>query len=255
LTQEEANVLMMRVALILLAEARRRGDFGDAEGLAARASELTAELSGGASSPNPDRPLLQADLDQPDRVDLSIATGDSSASFQSLGFDGILYEAGTSVGVRAVPIDEDALSEEQKAAMERRRAEWQERMERTRQFTASDYRRTIVAPPQPGADLVILAAVLFADGFYVEHTEDQDPPSPEERDEEATMDAFLALRDGSAMQVEDDLGTEYFPSGAGGSGGVRVIRSSTGFAPAPPAAARVLRITTDSGTVELDLQQ
>lgn len=72
------------------------------------------------------------------------------------------------------------------------------------------------------------------------------------------MDAaqfFASLRDDKPeVEIADDIGTEYFESGGGGyGGGVRVSHSSQGFAPAPPPEARLLRITVNGESVELDL--
>jgi hypothetical protein len=71
------------------------------------------------------------------------------------------------------------------------------------------------------------------------------------------MDArqFFALGRGEepVITVTDDVGTEYFESGSGRSGGVQVSHASLGFAPAPPHTTRVLRIGTDGTSVELPL--
>jgi hypothetical protein len=65
----------------------------------------------------------------------------------------------------------------------------------------------------------------------------------------------LHLEDKPEISVTDDVGTEYFESGGGWGGGVRVSHSSFGFAPAPPPDARLLRITVSGETVELDLER
>jgi hypothetical protein len=250
--QSMAEILQARVALVLLAEARRRGGFGEAEALAARAVELSVEMGGDALSPGPDPPTVTAHLDRPDRIGLSTATDRHASVFASLGFDGILYEEGGSVGVSVEDrIEPEELDEEQREALARLQEEWKKRRERSLRFTASRFVRAIAAPPQPGAAVQVLAVQLFEDGFYVDSTFDK-----EERDRRDRGSAISGLlrESGSDVRVEDDLGTEYVASGSGSAGGVRVCRATRGFAPAPPAAARVLRITTDSGTVELDLQ-
>jgi hypothetical protein len=98
----------------------------------------------------------------------------------------------------------------------------------------------------------ILAIELFEDGFYVEFTYDTEPLTFDL--DEMTAEQFLAREKNPEITVEDGLGTEYFESGGGCGGGVRVSHSSRGFAPAPPPNARVLRITAGGAPVELDLQ-
>jgi hypothetical protein len=58
--QEAAGILLLRVGLALLGEARLRGDFGEAAALAERAATLAAELNGGPPSPER-RPRAPAD--------------------------------------------------------------------------------------------------------------------------------------------------------------------------------------------------
>jgi hypothetical protein len=247
--QEEVSILKLRVGLVLLAEARRRGDFGSEEELAGRAAELADEMSGGAPSPRPGRPLVEADLYGPDRIGLSGHFSQSGSSVATLGLDGILYEEATVVGFGLVNAEPMELDEEEQAGLERR-AEWRAQLERRQQFTATRFLRAVAAAAQPGAATRILAVMLFTDGFYVEHTWDEEPGDLEEIDSAAD---FFAARNPHQIRVEDDLGTEYL-EGDGSWGGVRVSRGSSAFSPAPPTEARLLRITTDNGTVELDLQ-
>jgi hypothetical protein len=250
--QEEAGILMLKVALVLLAEARRRGDFGTEEELATRSAELTDELSGGMPSPDPRRPLIEAELLRADRIHLSAATREGSATVAGLGIDGILFDQGGFSSLTAVAIDRGQLSEEERADLDRRQAEWQKERERLSQFTASRFVRAIAAPPQPGAAMRVLALMLYEDGFYVEQTNEKEPPSLEDLE---SAESYFARDEKPEFQVEDDLGTEYFASGGGGwGGGIRVSRGSLGFAPAPPPSARLLRITSESGTVEFDLE-
>ncbi len=250
-TQEAASVLLLKVALRLLGEARLRGSFGEDAELAERAATLADELTGGAPSPDPRRPSVDAGLIRPDRISLAAPFDERSATTWSLMLDGTLYD-GASVGsMRAIKVDPQELSDEQRADLERRQAEWRVRRERLEQFTATRFLRAVAAPPQPGAEVRVLAVMLYADGFYVESTYDVEP-----RPFDPEMDAaawFLAREKDPEVKVEDDLGTEYFESGGGGSGGVRVSHSSRGFAPAPPADARLLRISAGDATVELDL--
>jgi hypothetical protein len=259
--QEAKSILLLRVALRLLGEARLRGDFGDADELAERAVAIADELTGGAPSPQPNRAVVDARLTRPDRIALSAPFDESSAVTEALILDGTLYGGGVVTGFGRVPPQrpEHELSDEERAERARRKAKWEARMERSRQFTASAFVRAMVPPPQPGATTRFLAVLLYENGFYVESTHDKDEPEPRLPDDLTGMTAeqIFALRraDGGApITVADDLGTEYFPSNGGSSGGVRVSHGSQGFAPAPPPAARVLRLTAGAETVELDLR-
>jgi hypothetical protein len=250
--QSEADLMMLRVGLALIGEARRGGDFGtDETALAARVAELAEEL-GAAPSPDPERPAIEVELLRPDRIGLSARFDARSSQHAGLTIDGILFDQGTVGRVTAVPIDREKLSEDEREDLDRRRAEWDQRMARLTQFTAARFRRAVAAPPRPGAADRILAVLLFDDGFFVDHTFDKDPV---EFDPDMSVQQFMAMDREPRLEVDDDLGTEYFESGGGSSGGVRVSHAARGFAPAPPAGASVLRITTDSGTVELDLSR
>ncbi len=259
LEQETASILLLRVALRLLGEARLRGDFGDQEELAERAVALADELTGSAPSPDPRRAAVGVGLIRADRISLSAPLDQSRAVVESLMLDGTLYDGMGVAGYGVVEAEPRELSEEEKAERERRRAEWQARTERRQQFTAARFLRAITPWPQPDSTMPILAVLLFEDGFYVETTYDKDGPAPldEEDLENMTAERFFAMRrDGKPeITITDDLGTEYFESGGGGwGGGVRVSHSSQGFAPAPPPSARVLRLATGTGTVEVDLR-
>lgn len=249
--QEVAGILKLRVALVLLAEARRRGDFGSEEELAARAAEVADELSGGMPSPDPRRPLIKAELLRPDRIGLSVAFEEDHTTYASLTIDGILFDQATTVAVRAVPIDRTKLNEEELADLDRRIAERKEQTKRLRQFTATRFLRAVAAPPQPGATTRVLAVMLFADGLQVDHAADAEPPPDLDAFESA--EDYFARDEKPLIRVEDDLGTEYFESGGSSWGGFPISRGQAGFAPAPPADARVLRVTTAGGTVELKL--
>ncbi len=251
--QEAASILLLRVALRLLGDARLRGDFGSDEELAERAVAIVDEINGGTPSPDPRRPVVEASLIRPDRISLSAPFDSSSSTAWSLMLDGTLYDGMTVTGFGSVKAEEpEKLSEEEKAERERLRAEWQVRMERSRQFTATRFVRALTPPSRPGSSRPILAVLLYEDGFYVESTYDKGAPTLD-----AEMDArqFFAINRGEepAITVTDDVGTEYFESGGGGAGGVQVSHASLGFAPAPPATARVLRVSTDDTTVELPL--
>ncbi|HWI94528.1 MAG TPA: hypothetical protein VNS60_00515 [Solirubrobacterales bacterium] len=249
--QEAASILLLRVALALLGEARLRGDFGEEAVLAARAAALTAEFNGSAPSPDPEPSPVTTSLLRPDRISLSAPFSESSSVVESLRLDGILFDGGTVSGVTSEEIEPRELSPEEQADLERRQAEWRAEQKRRQRFTATRFVRSVVAPPQPGSTVPILAVELFEDGFYVEYTYDTEPPT---FDPEMTAQQFLALEKDPEVKVKDDLGTEYFESGGGGGGGVRVSHSSRGFAPAPPPDAHVLRITAGGATVELALR-
>jgi hypothetical protein len=252
--QEAAGILLLRVALRLLGEARLRGDFGDEAELAERAAALADELTGGAPSPDPRRRPVEVGLLRPDRISLAAPFAEGSASTWSLMLDGILFDGGTVGSTRAVKIDPQELSAEERADLERRQAEWRARRERLEQFTATRFVRAVAAPPRPGAAARVLAIMLYEDGFYVDHTYDKEPATFEP---DLDAEQFFASRreEKPEIAVEDDLGTEYFESGGGGwGGGMRVLFSNLGFAPAPPADARALRVTVDGATVELDLR-
>jgi hypothetical protein len=252
--QEAASILLLRVALRLLGEARLRGDFGSDEALAERAVAIAEEISGGAPSPDPRRAVIEASLIRPDRISLSAPFDGSSSTAWSLMLDGTLYGGATVTGYGFVKAEEpEELSEEEEAERERLRAEWRARAERSRQFTAAHFVRALTPPSRPGSPRPILAVLLYEDGFYVESTYDNDAPT---FDPEMDARQFFAMHRGEEplITVTDDLGTGYFTSGGGGSRGVQVSHASLGFAPAPPPTARVLRITTDGTSVELPLR-
>jgi hypothetical protein len=250
--QEAASILLLRVALRLLGEAHLRGDFGTEEVLGKRAVAIADELTGGEASPDPRRAVIEVGLIRPDRISLSASFEKSRAVSERLMIDGTLYGGGTVTGYGPVRSEPHELSEEEQAERERRHAELRARMERSRQFTATRFVRALTPPPQPGAARPILAVLLYEDGFWVESTYDKDL-----RTFDPTIDAeqFFATHRGEepVVTITDDVGTEYFQSGGGTGGGVRVHHSSQGFAPAPPASARVMRITMDEDIVELGL--
>ncbi len=226
--------------------------FGAEEALAERAVAIADELTGGEPSPDPRRAVVEVGLIRPDRISLSAPFEESSSVVENLMIDGTLYGGGGVTGYGPVPSEPRELSEEEQAERARRQAEWRVRMERSRQFTAGRFVRALTPPRQPGVASPILAVLVYEDGFWVESTHDKDPLA---LDPALDAERFFATRRGEepAITVTDDVGTEYFPSGGGTGGGVRVSHSSRGFAPAPPASARVLRITTDEETAEVNL--
>jgi hypothetical protein len=194
------------------------------------------------------------DLLRPDRISLAAPFEPDHATTWSLMLDGTLYDGATTASMRAVKIDRATLSDEERADLERRQKEWEARAERERRFTATRFVRAVAAPPQPTATHPVLAVLIYEDGFYVEYTYDKEAPPTFDLEMDAAE--FFAARneDKPEIAVADDIGTEYFESGGGGwGGGVRVSHSSQGFAPAPPPEARLVRITVNDETVELNL--
>jgi hypothetical protein len=250
--QEAASILLLRVALRLLGEARLRGDFGAEETLRERAVAIADELTGGRPSPDPRQAVVEVGLLRPDRISLSAPFDRSSTVVENLMIDGTLYGGGGVTGYGPVRSEPEELTEEEQAERERRLAEWRARMERSRQFTAARFVRALTPPPQPRAVRPVLAVLLYEDGFWVESTYDMEPRTFDPHMDE---EQFLAMHrnENPAVTITDDVGTEYFSSGGGAGGGVRVNHSSEGFAPAPPASARVMRITMDAETTEVSL--
>ena len=247
--QAEAELLLLRVALVLIGDARRTGAFEtDEEKLAARAAELAAELAGGEpEGGSAAEPLVRAMPLTADQVSLSAPFGPASTE-QTLRADGVLLGGGTTVSFGAQTVDKAGLSPEETEEMMRAVAEFEAKQARP-QFGGARFLRAVVPAPQPGAEVQVLAAALFDDGLLVHYTHDQEP-----EDLESIMaDPSTWLESGPVLGVEDDLGTEYYASGAGGGGGVQVVHGASGFAPAVPAGAGTLRITTRAGTVELPL--
>lgn len=253
--QEAAGILLLRVALRLLGQARLREDFGEEDELAERAVALMNEMTGGLPSPDPRRATVEVGLLRPDRISLSVPFKEDSATTWSLMLDGTLYDVATVGSMRAVRIDPETLSAEERADLERRREEWEAKRKRLEQFTATRFLRAVAAPPQPGAAMSILAVLLYEDGFYVDATYDKEEPPAFHPEMDAEQ--FFAMHDEEKPEftITDDVGTEYFESGGGGwGGGVRVSHSSLGFAPAPPPDARCLRITAGDASVDLGLR-
>jgi hypothetical protein len=254
MNQEDASILLLRVALVLLGEARLRGDFGDEAAIRERAVALADEFTGGAPPPDPRRPPIEVDLLRPDRISLAASLEPGHTSTWSLMLDGTLYDGGTIGRVTAKMIDRETLSTEERADLERREKEREASRERERRFTAFRFVRAVAAPPQPTATYPVLAVLLYEDGFYVEYTYDKEEPMTFDPEMDAAQ--FFAARreDKPEIAIADDSGTDYFESGGGGwGGGVRVSHSSQGFAPAPPPEAGLLRVTVNGETVDLDL--
>lgn len=243
----EANILLLRVGLALIDDARRDGGFEtDETKLAARVGELLESLGAESASGN-EAPVQATPLEQ-DRVLLKAPTGEHSADEVVLRADGILLEEYSSIGIKAEAVDPTELSAEQEKELQKARAKFEARMRRPR-FRGERFLRVLTAEPQSGSEVQLLAAELFDDGLVVHYTFDQATESIE-----SIMPTELSedLEVRSGFRVEDDLGTGYYESGGDG-GGVQVVHGAFAFVPAVPPAARMLRISSRSGTVELPL--
>ncbi|HEY0279571.1 MAG TPA: hypothetical protein VGC32_15000 [Solirubrobacterales bacterium] len=117
------------------------------------------------------------------------------------------------------------------------------------EFVGVGYRRTVIAPPQPGAVIRVLAIEIFADGFYVDFTHNVVEQRPLGLDR-----GRPPFRPKPPMDVADDLGTDYYEGERANLGGGPTAFATFIFSPTPPPDATVLHITTDSGTVDLDLK-
>lgn len=236
------NLLLNRVALGLLADARHAGGFGeDEEALASRAIALTEGFVDPDSLPGEISVSLK--LRRGGRIELRIGEDDGVHATAELREDG--YVLGGSTG-RSGPVVE--VKPEEMEPWEREEHERRNLADKAAKgkpkFHGRRHLRTVAAPPQPEATLRVLAAELYDDGLIVDFTYDAKMPPREELQRMPTTPR-------PPMQIEDDLGTDYYEGERAGYGG---SRSHFSFAPAVPATAGFLRITTDSGTVELDLQ-
>lgn len=250
--QTQAHLLMLRVGLALLDDARRLGGFEtDEKRLSARTAELVAELVGvlPADPPGDEAPVQAIPLDA-DRVLLSASYEDSTSVGATLRTDGVLLDEGVTIGVSLEPVDESELSPEELEQMREEMAKFEAEQKRP-QFGGGRFLRALAVEPQPGSEVQVLAAELFEDGLIVHHSFNREPGSLKSI---ASMDPAEWPETEPRLRVEDDLGTEYYPSGGAGAGGVQVAHGGSAFAPAVPGAARTLRISSDSGTVELPLQ-
>ena len=191
---------------------------------------------------------MQATALAPDQLNLSVAFNDSSAVVATLRSDGILLDQGTTFTVSSEPVDESELSPVELQELKRAQAEFQAAQSRP-QLSGKHFLRALAADSQPNSEIRILAVELFDDGLLVHYTFDQKA----ETSDSAVADSLVVWpQSGVKIQVEDDLGTDYYASGGGG-GGVQVVHAASGFAPAVPRDASVLRIKVDGQTTELSL--
>lgn len=229
--RDEAGIVMLKVGLGLVDDARRSGGFEtDAAKLTARAGEILESLR--AAGSNPGGVAVSVAPEDSKQVRLSIPAGEHGSDGVLLRADGTLLERFTAQG-----------------EPEAERAEWAEQVE-PETFRGQRFLQALAFEPQPGAEVQLLAVELFDDGLVVHYSFEQSQEEFEASFDEDPLDDLGAPQ---GLKVEDDLGTEYrHRSGGGGSAGV--VRSSYSFTPAVPEAARILRISTRSGTVELPLR-
>lgn len=250
--RDEARIVMLRVGLALIDDARRGGGFEtDERKLTARVEAILASLH--AAGTNPGRVIVEATPQDPEHVRLSTPTRHGS-SVAVLRADGVLLEQGTTMGVGLATVEVDELSPKEQEEMEAAQAEWLEQVQRE-VFQGKRFLRALPLDPQPGAEVQLLAAELFDDGIVVHYTLEQ---TQDEFEARCVVEEAEMLREGSwdptglGLRIEDDLGTAYRASGGGG-GSAGVIRRSASFTPAVPDAARTLLISVGAHTVEVRL--
>lgn len=167
----EANILLLRVGLALIDDARRDGGFEtDETKLTVRVGELLESLGAGSASGN-EAPVQATPLER-DRVLLRAPTGEHHANEVVLRADGILLEEYSSVDISAEAVDPSELSAEQEEELREARARFEARMRRPR-FRGERFLRVLTAEPQSGSEVQLLAAELFDDGLVVHSTFDQ----------------------------------------------------------------------------------
>lgn len=245
--QEAATLLLTRIALGLIQDAWLHGGFGDdEEALRSRAARLAAEFAGDTGA-EPGQDPVELELRSGGRIELAVPFDAGFRETAELREDGFVLGGGTSGPSQTRTLRPDDMKPWEKE--ERQREERARAAARGKpKFRGKRYLRTLAAPPQPGADERILAVELYADGLIVEFTYDTELPT-----EEQTESMFYPPR--PPMRVEDDLGTEYYQGErARYGGGPGASHSYFTFGPAVPDAARALRITTGSGTVEVATQ-
>lgn len=243
---EAAGLLLNRIALALLDHTRRAGAFDEeeaallsrAEGLAERLADTTA-LDDGVE--------IELRLRRDGLIELTVGIPDAVHAQATLRGDGFIESSSTRWQGESRSIRPENM-EPWEREEERRRQLADEEARGKPKFHGNEYLRTVAAPPQPGAAERVLVAELYDDGLIVEFTYEPEPLS------HAQMERGAATPR-PPMRVEDDMGTGYYESGSASYGGSPASHARFGFAPAVPAGARALLITTDSGTVELDLQR
>ncbi len=241
-----SDELTLRVALALLDDARRRGAFEtDAKALAARTAELEAEFTESRTEWNSDsEPTVQASPVTAEEINLSTTAGDLVVRFASLRLDGVLHRGGVAFGVSLDAVSEAELSPSELEQVTQLEAE----PGMPPKFRGGRFRGAVPAPLQPGSEIQILATELFDDGLIVHASFNREAESLED-----AGSIRLSWRPGTDLSVEDDIGTEYHAMVSSEGGGAQVAHQSVVFAPAVPADARVLRVISRKGAVELAL--
>lgn len=239
-----ASLLLARIALGLVQHARLHGGFdAEEEALRSRADQLAAEL-GGNPGAGPGEDPVELELRSGGRIQLSVPFDGGYREHAELREDGFVL-GGSTEGPTQTWTRRREEMEPWEQEEERRRDLAREAARGKPKFRGKGYQRTLAAPPQPGADARVLAVELYADGLIVDFTYEGGF---------AIENPLESWRDPRPpMGVEDDLGTEYYEGERASYGPASPYCYFT-FGPAVPAAARVLRITTDSGTVEVATQ-
>lgn len=239
-----ASLQLNRIALGLIQDARLRGGFGeDEEALRSRADELAAVFAGDTGAKGGQDPV-EVELRSGGRLWLAVPFDAGFRETAELREDGVVLGGGTSGPSRTRTLQRQEMKPWEKEE-ERRQRLLRTAAHGKPKFRGVRYLRTLAAPPQPGAPERILAIQLYADGLIVEFTYDTEPPTDEQ------LESFF-YPPRPPMSVKDDVGTDYYDGGrATYGGGLSTSHSHFTFSPAVPAAARVLRITTESGTVEV----
>jgi hypothetical protein len=243
---EAISLLLNRVVLGLLNDARHAGGFGaDEAALESRAKELTERLVDRATIPGD--LSVRLELLRGGRIELTVGEDEGVRASAEVREDGYVLGGSTARGGggEAITIDPEDLQPWEREELRRRDLADEARRGRP-PFEARDYRRTLVAPPQPDAAIRVLATALYGDGLIVEFTYDSGEPT------EAELESLYG-RPRPPMRIEDDLGTSYYEGERASYGGSPASIAYFTFAPGIPTDAAALRVTTDSGTVELDL--
>lgn len=239
-----ASLLLNRIALGLIQDARLSDGFGEDEAaLQSHAVRLAEEFTGDTGADSGQDPV-ELTLRSGGRIELAVPFDAGFRVTAELREDGVVLGGGTSGTSRTRTLRPEEMEPWEKEEQGRQDLA-REAARGKPKFRGKRYLRTLAAPPQPGADERILAIELYADGLIVEFTYDTEPPT-----EEQMESMFHPPR--PPMRLEDDVGTDYYEGErASYGGGPGASHSYFTFAPAVPAAARVLRITTNGGTVEV----
>ncbi|HEX3562018.1 MAG TPA: hypothetical protein VHU24_04200, partial [Solirubrobacterales bacterium] len=206
-----ASLLLNRIALGLIQDARRRRGFGDDEAaLRSRATRLAAELAGDTGAELEQDPV-ELELRSDGRIELSVPFDAGFREWAELREDGVVLGGGTEGPSRTRTLRTEDMKPWEKEEQRRRDLACEAARGKPK-FRGKRYLRTLVAPPQPGTEVRILAIELYADGLIVEFTYDTEPLS-----EEQMESMFYPPR--PPMRVEDDVGTDYYEGERASYGG------------------------------------